>query len=225
MQLQPYPVNRFSSYLKLHFADFKKALYTCVTESRYYHKGDSILEQGQKMDMLAIVPQGRISVNIIASNGRRFQLGEVDCDHQILGEMEFFTETPCQWNIIADEAMKIEMLSVKQLETLLIEHPEFTMFFASALSFDYQDSMDIYTNRLLHSITYNIANDLLHRAQNKVMLNAFNTFSQEAERFGTSSRVYRRAIKILIDKKLIVKEDGYLRIVDINALQNFVDEQ
>lgn len=226
MQLQPYSLNRFSLYLDKHFDEFREAISECITESRYFHKGDAIFEQGQEMDLLAIVPRGRISVNIIASNGRRFQLGKVDCDHQVLGEMEFFTKTPCQWNIIADdEGMDIDFLSARKLEKLLIQRPELTMFFASALSFDYQDSMDIYTNRLLHSITYNIANDLLLRNKNSVVLDAFSTFSQEAERFGTSGRVYRRAIKVLIDKKLIVKEEGYLKIIDFEALTDFLAEQ
>jgi len=225
MQLRPYSVNRFSAYLEQHFGEFKEAIYNCITESRHFHKGDTILEQGQKMDLLAIAPQGRISVNIVASNGRRFQLGEVDCNDQVLGEMEFFTKTPCQWNIVADEKMVVYMLSAKKVEDLLIQRPEFTMFFASALSFDYQDSVDIYTNRLLHSITYNIANDLLLRSQNDVLLDAFDTFSQEAERFGTSSRVYRRAIKTLIDKKLITKEEGYLNISDVDALKEFLAEE
>lgn len=225
MQLKPYLANRFSTYLDKYFDEFKEAIYGCVIESRFFHKGDVILEQGQKIELLAIIPQGRISVNIVASNGRRFQLGKVDCEYQILGEMEFFTETPCQWNISADMEMDIDLLSARKLEELLIQRPEFTMFFASALSFDYQDSMDIYTNRLLHSITYNIANDLLLRSQNDVLLDAFSTFSQEAERFGTSSRVYRRAIKVLIDRNLVSKEEGYLKIIDKEALAKFLTEQ
>jgi len=222
MKLRPYPLNRFHSYLDKHYAVFKEALYECRTESRRCLKGDEILKQGQQVDFLAIVPNGRVSMNIIASNGRRFQLGEVDCDYQIFGEMEFFTETRCQWNIIADEDIDIDMISVKKLEELLIQRPEFTMFFASALSFDYQESLDIYTSRLLHSITYNIAYDLLHRDQNDVLLDAFNTSTLEAERFGTSSRVYRRAIKTLIDKNLVIKDKGNLKIVDTESLVLFL---
>lgn len=222
MQLKPYRLNRFSKYLDEYFEQFKEAVYDCVTEFRYFHKGDLILTQGQELNLLAIVPRGRISMNIVAANGRRFQLGEVDCDYQVLGEMEFFTKTPCQWNIVAEEGMDIDFISAKSLEELLIQHPEFTMFFASALSYDYQDSLDIYTNRLLHSITYNVANDLLVRSQNDVVLDAFGTFSQEAERFGTSIRAYRRAIKILIDKNIITKKEGYLKIVDIEALKDYL---
>ncbi|MGR5366378.1 hypothetical protein [Photobacterium damselae] len=38
------------------------------------------------------------------------------------------------------------------------------------------------------------------------MLGRFNRIDQEAERFGTSSRVYRRALKTLIEQGLVTKQ-------------------
>ena len=98
------------------------------------------------------------------------------------------------------------------------------MFFASALANDYQDSLDIYTYRLLHPITYNIAYDLWHRQRENVMLGSFDKAGQEAERFGTSSRVYRRAVKELIDKGLVIKDGAEIQVVDLDALKVFIDQ-
>ena len=88
---------------------------------------------------------------------------------------------------------------------------------------DYQDSMDIYTNRLLHPITYNIAYDLLVQKQTNTLLGGFDKVNQEAERFGTSGRVYRRAVKDLMDKGLIRKGEQGLEIVDETLLKTFLD--
>ncbi|OXE28625.1 Crp/Fnr family transcriptional regulator, partial [Vibrio parahaemolyticus] len=93
---------------------------------------------------------------------------------------------PCQWNVVADEHMQVDVICIQKLTEALQQHPEMMVFFASALAEDYQDSMDIYTNRLLHPITYNIAYDLLVRNQTDTLLGGFDKVNQEAERFGTS---------------------------------------
>ncbi|MDF5528209.1 Crp/Fnr family transcriptional regulator, partial [Vibrio parahaemolyticus] len=183
----------------------------------------AILRQGEQLQYLYVVPVGRVSMNILAANGRRFQLGEANCDYHIYGEMEFFTQTPCQWNVIADEHMQVDVICIQKLTEALQNHPQMMVFFASALAEDYQDSMDIYTNRLLHPITYNIAYDLLVRNQTDKLLGGFDKVNQEAERFGTSGRVYRRAVKDLIEKGLITKTDNGLEIIDALALKAFIE--
>ncbi|MEZ8605573.1 hypothetical protein AB6C87_24545, partial [Vibrio splendidus] len=48
-------------------------------------------------------------------------------------------------------------------------------------------------------------------------------FVGRIQRFGTSSRVYRRAVKDLLDKGFIRKGDQGLEIVDQQALRAFID--
>lgn len=97
------------------------------------------------------------------------------------------------------------------------------VYFAAALAEDYRDSMEIYTNRLLHPLTYNIAYDLLLRQRSTMALGSFSKASQEAERFGTSSRVYRRAVNELIAQGLVEKTATGLTIVDEQELQRFLN--
>ena len=130
---------------------------------------------------------------------------------------------PCQWNVVADEHMQVDIICIQHLTEALYKQPEMMFFFASALAEDYQDAMDIYTNRLLHPITYNIAFDLLVQTQTSTLLGGFAKVNQEAERFGTSGRVYRRAVKDLMDKGLIRKGQQGLEIVDQAALKAFLD--
>ncbi|WP_028862804.1 Crp/Fnr family transcriptional regulator [Psychromonas aquimarina] len=223
MQLKPYSQSRFSSHLNTLYPEFKEAFYLCQSHSQYFQAGEDILRQGQVLKHLYLVSVGRVSMNIAAVNGRRFQLGEVECDYHIFGEMEYFTDTVCQWNVVAAEGMQVDIICLNALTELLAKRPEFHLFFSCALAADYQDSLDIYTHRLLHSITYNIAYDLWHRSQSSVMLGSFDKVCMEAERFGTTSRVYRRVVKDLIEKGLVEKHGTEIRVIDTDALKFFID--
>ncbi|MEF1173744.1 Crp/Fnr family transcriptional regulator [Vibrio sinaloensis] len=223
MKISPYPTGRFQRFLEQKSAEFRDLIFQCQIGSRYFDSGEEILRQGEQLQYLYVVPVGRVSMSIIAANGRRFQLGEANCDYHLYGEMEYFTQTPCQWNVVADEHMQVDIICIQKLTEALHQHPDMMFFFASALAEDYQDSMDIYTNRLLHPITYNIAYDLLVQKQTNTLLGGFDKVNQEAERFGTSGRVYRRAVKDLMDKGLIKKGEQGLEIIDEAALITFLD--
>lgn len=223
MRVKPSTTGRFSQQLAADREQFKTLIYQCQTGSRYVDAGEAILTQGEQLDSLYIVPVGRVSMNIIAANGRCFQLGEALCDDHIFGEMEFFTDTPCQWNVVADEAMQVDVICLKTLSQMLQQQPKMMLFFASALAEDYQESLDIYTSRLLHPIAYNIAHDLLIQHQDSISLGGFEKVNQEAERFGTSSRVYRRAVKELVERGLVEKSDSGLKIVNIERLSQYLE--
>lgn len=53
------------------------------------HEDEYLYRRGQVVDRLIMVQSGRISLRYSAENGRRFQLGAMECDEQLFGEMEF----------------------------------------------------------------------------------------------------------------------------------------
>ncbi|KXF81789.1 Crp/Fnr family transcriptional regulator [Enterovibrio coralii] len=222
MKLSPYPFGRFRDPLAQKEMQLRQLIAQCITHTRYFQAGEALLRQGEKLEHVFIVPVGCVSMSITSENGRRFQLGRSQCDDHVFGEMEFFTQQPCQWTVIADEALQAEVVCISSLTKQLLKHPELLLYFASALAADFQDSMAIYTSRLLHSITYNIAMDLLNSKETTVSLVGFDKVSQEAERFGTTSRVYRRAVKELVDKGLIAKEEGRLIVINEPALRDYL---
>ncbi|ASA57257.1 Crp/Fnr family transcriptional regulator [Vibrio gazogenes] len=225
MQVQPNKNARFYPYLQSNLPLFRQVLNdSCVAQHRF-SAGELLLTQGQKVDHLYVVSVGRVSMNITVASGKRFQLGEVQCDDHIFGEMEFFTQVLCQWNVVAEEDIDVAVISAARLAQAMLHSPEITMFFASALAEDYQDSLDIYTQRLLWPIMYNIAYDLWIRHQSDVALGGFERIDSEAERFGTTSRVYRRAVKALLDRGLVVKHGHHLSIGDPSKLKAFLDDK
>lgn len=227
MQVQPNSSTRFGQYLTQQTDLFRQVLQDHCIHTRTYLSGECLLQQGQSVEHLYLVAHGRISMNITVSSGKRFQLGEVECEEHIFGEIEFFTQMRCQWNVVAEQELDAMVISAASLEKSMLEHPELSLFFACALAEDYQDSLDIYTQRLLWPIVYNIAHDLWQRHQNKtgIMLHGFAKVDSEAERFGTSSRVYRRAVKSLIDQGFIEKEGSHLKIRNEAKLQAFLNQE
>ena len=156
-----------------------------------------------------------------AMNGRRFQLGTLECDHQLFGEMEFFTGYRCQLDIIAEEPLEVARIDGEQLEQALVAHPRVALFFATAIAIDYQDTVDIFTCRMLYPISYNIALDLYHSHCHHNPVSGFRKGYQEAERFGTTDRVYRRAVKELMDKGWVERGEEGLQIRDLAGLRPF----
>lgn len=113
MKIAPYSSGRFKNYLEQKSSEFRDLIYQHQVNSRYFNQNDEILRQGEQLQYLYVVPAGRVSMSISAANGRRFQLGEVNCDYHIFGEMEFFTQTPCQWNVVADEHMQVDVICIR----------------------------------------------------------------------------------------------------------------
>ncbi|MGL4829508.1 MAG: cyclic nucleotide-binding domain-containing protein, partial [Vibrio sp.] len=119
MQLTANTTGRFSGYLNAQLPAFRLALAQCQTAIKRFDAGETLLQQGQPVDSLYVVSCGRVSMNILAANGRRFQLGEVQCDDHLFGEMEFFTAMSCQWNVVAEEPIQATVICAQKLQECL----------------------------------------------------------------------------------------------------------
>nr|WP_236689461.1 hypothetical protein [Photobacterium angustum] len=127
-------------------------------------------------------------------------------------------------NIIAVEPIEVAIIDTQKLQRCLLEQPRLSLYFASAIAIDYQDTIEILSRRLLYPITYNVAYDIYHQYLNDLPVDGFQKNYLEAERFATSDRVYRRAIKELESKGLIAKEKNGLRILNLEGLKVFIEE-
>lgn len=224
MQLKPLTQGRYSQEWQSDYPLVERVLLSCVSEQRRFAPGEALMQQGQKLNQLVLVPSGKIAMSYSARNGRNFQLGTLKCDSQLFGEMEFFTQNPCQLDILAQTTLTCGIIPADKLQQALSEHPRLALFFASAIAIDYQDTVDIFTRRMLYPISYNIAYDLYHQQLDDLPVSGFNKGYLEAERFGTTARVYRRAIQSLEDAGLVRRSKGKLEIMDLKALQDFVEQ-
>ncbi|MCU8036270.1 MULTISPECIES: Crp/Fnr family transcriptional regulator [unclassified Shewanella] len=220
MQLKPLSKGRYSQRWEQDYPLIEAVVLSCISEIKMLKKGAHLMTQGEAMASLVLVKQGRVSLGHTARNGRCFQLGTIDCDSQLFGEMEFFTQYHCQLDIIASEPLEIMLISAEKLQHCLGQHPQLALFFASAIAIDYQDTVDIFTRRLL---SYNVAFDIYHEYLNDLPVDGFSKRYLEAERFGTTDRVYRRALQNLEERGLIERRKDGIRICDLNALKKFVE--
>ncbi len=222
MKLQLSPQHHFFKHVKDIQDEFVKEIYNCISCFKIISSGCDILSQGDKPHNLFLISQGCISENLITIDGRRFQLGEVSCHNHLFGEIEFFTQRPYQWSVVAEADIKVGIIPAENLLKLIKNKPKFNFLFMLHLATDYQDSLDICTYRIMHSLSFNIAHDLLLQHEGSSPVNALKNVAHEAERFGTSSRVYRRAIKDLMDKNIIIKDKSSIKIKDISLLKAYL---
>ncbi|MCO6552647.1 MAG: Crp/Fnr family transcriptional regulator [Gilliamella sp.] len=222
MQLKSLNKGRFATYWQNNNNLIESIIEQCIVEKKIVDEKSILFRQGCKINDLIMVYNGTISIRYEAANGRRFHLGTLDCDEHIFGEMEFFTGYLCQFDIIAEEALTVSIVNADKLYQSLIEHPKLALFFASAIAFDYQDTLDIFLKRTLYSICYNIAFDLYQHYLNIHSVSNFQKNYLEAERFGTTDRVYRRAVNELIKLDIVEKSEGKLEIKNIDKLKEFI---
>ncbi|NRB23233.1 Crp/Fnr family transcriptional regulator [Shewanella sp.] len=224
MQLKPLSKGRFQSLWEQEHDEIEQIMLECISETKLVPAHQKLMQQGQKVDSLILVKHGRISMGYTARNGRCFQLGTMVCDSQLFGEMEFFSGYKCQLDIVAEDDVEIEVICGDKLQQALIKQPMFALFFASAIAVDYQDAVDILARRMLYPIAYNIAYDLYHRYLDDLPVDGFTKCYLEAERFATTDRVYRRAVKKLEELGLIHKdkEEGIV-IRDLEGLKAYLE--
>lgn len=223
MQLKPLAKGRFQPMWQQEHDAIERVMRECITDTKTVAPQHKLMQQGQQVDALILVPHGRISMGYTARNGRSFQLGTMNCDSQLFGEMEFFTNYLCQLDIIAEEPLEIAIINGDKLQHALLKTPKFALFFASAIAIDYQDTVDIFTRRMLYPIAYNIAYDLYHQHLQDQPVEGFTKCYLEAERFATTDRVYRRAVKSLEDLGLIKRDKEGLMICDLAGLKAFIE--
>ncbi|PHJ43299.1 Crp/Fnr family transcriptional regulator [Vibrio sp. PID17_43] len=224
MQLRTLGKGRFETEWSQDKQLIEQAIRDCICARRIYDENEKLLTQGEHVDNLYLVDSGRISMGVTARNGKTFLLGTLECEQQLFGEMEFFTGYRCQMDIIPVEPVEVAIIDAQKLQRCLLEQPRLSLYFASAIAIDYQDTVEILSRRLLYPIAYNVAYGIYHQYLNDLPVDGFHKNYLEAERFATSDRVYRRAIKELENKGFIAKEKKGARILDLEGLRAFVEE-
>lgn len=224
MQLQTLGKGRFEAQWSEDKQLIEQAVRDCIGSRRIFDEHEKLLTQGEHVDNLYLVDSGRVSMGITARNGKAFLLGTLECEQQLFGEMEFFTGYRCQMDIVPLEPVEVAIIDANKLQQCLLEQPRLSLYFASAIAIDYQDTVEILSRRLLYPISYNLAYDIYHQYLNDLPVDGFQKNYLEAERFATTDRVYRRAVKFLEEKGFIAKQKQGLRILDLEGLRAFVEE-
>ncbi|WP_114767049.1 Crp/Fnr family transcriptional regulator [Vibrio rhodolitus] len=187
-------------------------------KEKAFAKGEYILRQDQVVDTIYLVDMNMCTIESSCNNGRVFSFGLFFCINQIFGEMEAFTGKPCQFSIKAYDDLVAKAIPISLFEKIVIEHSEVAVFLAKNLAINYQNATRNLIFQLLNPITARIAYDIEQRVQNLKPNRSFTVALNESDRFGCSDRVYRRAVKELLDNGVVRKIDGKLEISDYQKL-------
>ncbi|WED25915.1 Crp/Fnr family transcriptional regulator [Vibrio sp. DW001] len=223
MQLNLLAGSNFEKHWRVDINQVRTIIESCVVRKELYQAGDYLLNQGSQLKSLLLVEQGSISMGYNASNGKSFQIGVIDCDGHIFGELEFFTNLECQIDILAVETLEAYIIDIEKLRACLLKETSLALFFAYYIALDYQNSVDVYLSRLVYSISYNIAFELYQSHEGVASFSGFSKQYLEAERFGTTDRVYRRALQKLEELGLIERAKDGIKIADYDKLKDYID--
>ncbi|PSU49364.1 Crp/Fnr family transcriptional regulator [Photobacterium frigidiphilum] len=191
-------------------------------KTKQLQPGDYLLKQGQEITELYWVEMGQYTVGYTANNGRHFSLGLYFADNCLIGEIELLTDTPCQFDVCANEIITAKVVPIYLLTEMMQQTPELAIWLSQSLSMKYQGTMTTTLNRILHPLIYNIAWDIEQRyLEAKAQVN-FTQVYKEAERFGCSERVYRRVVNQLLEMGLVEKLDNQLEVKSIDKLSDFL---
>lgn len=191
-------------------------------KEKTFYADEFILRQGEPIQFLYWITLGEYSMHYCAENGKAFSLGQRFVSNSIIGELEYLTNTPSQFSVVANERMNAKVLTPTMMNQILSSRAEVGVWLSQLLSKSYQSGMARTMERFLQPLVFNIATDIYQRYQQKQPLVDFDQVFREAERFGCSERAYRRAIIQLISEDYIKKKaDGYV-ISDIGKFNHLL---
>ncbi|MCG9752229.1 Crp/Fnr family transcriptional regulator [Vibrio brasiliensis] len=192
--------------------------------TRTFQTDEYLLRQGQAINELYWVDIGQFSIVFTAKNARRYSFGLNFVDNHLFGEDEFLTSSPCQFDVQASEMIEARVIPIAVMLEVLQQDARIVIWLSRSMLQRYQDGMANTMNRLLHPLMYNVANDIYQRHIGTKPAVNFSQIYKEAERFGSSERVYSRVVTQLIEMQLIVKSGNQLVVKDRTKLKSFLEQ-
>lgn len=200
----------------------REAVLSAPLKKKYFGPGEAILQQGEEIKVLYWIMLGEYTMHYNADNGKVFSLGQRFVSDTIIGEIEFLTQTPSQFSVVANDVMTVQVIPLAMMEKILLTHAEVGIWLSQLLSISYQHGMAKTMERFLQPLIFNIMSDIYERYQQDKPLVDFSQVYREAERFGCSERNYRRAINQLIDKQYIRKQANEYVICDVDKFKKIL---
>lgn len=184
-----------------------------------------IVKQNEFLDCVYWADFAHYSIQHTSENGKVLSLGEYRSKNRFFGEFEFFSDRPCQFDVIASEDITLVVIPNEQLTKIITADSIIAFWMSCNMSSVYQTSMDIAIERALYPLKYNILKDMLRRHTARASSTNHMLMYKEAQRFGCTERAYNRVIHELIEEGLIKKEKDTkaITLTDINKIANCLE--
>lgn len=189
-------------------------------------KGDHIIRQHSEVNDVYWSEAAQFSVLHTAENGKTLSLGDYYIEDNFFGEMEFFSDAPSPFSVIATTDAQLIVIPRDKFAELLISDGSVAFWMTHRMSNIYLNTMHIAIERSLYPLKFNIIKDLVSRYSNSARSSGHAYMYQEAQRFGCTERAYTRIIHELISEGLVAKGPDKVGIVpvDIDVLRDYLEK-
>ena len=179
-------------------------------------KGDFIIKQHTQVSEVYWADNAQFSVLHTAENGKTLSLGDYHLADNFFGEMEFFSDGPSPFSVVATSDVELIAIPMDKFAELLLQDGHIAFWMNHRMSIIYLNTMSIAIERSLYPLKYNIIKDLVDRHTCNEKSQGHSYMYQEAQRFGCTERAYTRIIRELIDEGLVAKESDKSGVVPVN---------
>lgn len=181
-----------------------------------FDTGDYLLRQGQVLDYLYILVEGKLETSHTTANG----LTVLNCFAKpisIIGEVEFLNQREVINDICALETTYCLRISIELYQDILFNDPLFMRYLAQAISCKLYDTNHNASISMNYPVENRLASYLICR-ENHLIIE--DNFVLVAKMIGCSYRQLQRVLNDFCQKKYIkkIKRSCY-EILDISALQ------
>lgn len=181
-----------------------------------FHKGDYLLYQGQVLDYLYILVEGKLKTSHTTANG----LTVLNCFAKpisIIGEVEFLNQREVINDICALDAVKCLRISIELYQDILFHDSLFMRYLAQTISCKLYDTNHNSSISMNYPVENRLASYLISCEDHFIIE---DNFVFVAEMIGCSYRQLQRVLNDFCQKKYMrkIKRSCY-EILDISALQ------
>ncbi|KLN66820.1 MULTISPECIES: Crp/Fnr family transcriptional regulator [Vibrio] len=189
-------------------------------------KGDYIIRQHSEVNDVYWTEAARFSVLHTAENGKTLSLGDYYLEDNFFGEMEFFSDMPSPFSVIATDDAHLTIIPKEKFAEFLLEDAQVAFWMSHRMSNIYLNTMNIAMERSLYPLKFNIIKDMISRHTANTPSRGHSYMYQEAQRFGCTERAYTRIIHELIKEGLVKKgaDNSEIVPVDIDKLNDYLDQ-
>ncbi|MWV42344.1 cyclic nucleotide-binding domain-containing protein [Paenibacillus sp. HJL G12] len=189
-------------------------------ELRCYEQDELILQEGERMDAILFLVEGKVKISSSVQTGKALLL--LFCEpFAIMGDIELIQKVTVQSQVEAVERVYCVAIPFTYIYDHLIGDPKFLMSLLTHVTYKLQTCTTASRVNLLASVENRFASYLLTTLQEE---NEFgkeirtNNTQEIADLIGTTSRHLNRVILKLSDQGLIRKVGDAIQVVDESRL-------
>jgi len=194
---------------------------------RKYHKNEII--DRFSSDFIVIVVEGRLKQIMHSSKGLEKSLFILQ-PGEILGEMDYFTQTICPLQVKAMENSTVSFIYKDKLEKLLDNDSEGYRFFIHSIIRKFRIVMFQMADMIFNTSTGKIADTLLRLASQQgsevngsILINVLLTHQELANLVGCSRITVTKGLNELKNKKIIETQGKKIVIKNIDELKDYTN--